>query len=47
MLGCHQSNLTRTGIKGGVDIFSRKEVIYKEKLGTYDRNDMEKGGNGE
>ncbi|KAH8992169.1 hypothetical protein EDB92DRAFT_1816014 [Lactarius akahatsu] len=47
VLGCHQSNLTRAGIKGGADIFNRKEVVYREKLGTYDRNDMEKGGNGE
>ncbi|KAH9032861.1 hypothetical protein EDB85DRAFT_1890468 [Lactarius pseudohatsudake] len=34
VLGCHQSNLTRAGIKGGADIFSRKEVVYKEKLGN-------------
>ncbi|KAH9019189.1 hypothetical protein EDB85DRAFT_2197930 [Lactarius pseudohatsudake] len=43
VLGCHRSNLTRAGIKGSADIFSRKEVVYKEKLGTYDRNNMEKG----
>ncbi|KAH9019619.1 hypothetical protein EDB84DRAFT_1624673 [Lactarius hengduanensis] len=30
VLGCQQSNLTRAGIKGGADIFSRKEVVYKE-----------------